>query len=216
MSDKTSTDQYGRKTWDVEAYERQARSGDKAGGGLAAAAAAAQTVKNKPFLQHRAQLLHQSMDAVNKHTLLGSEVSATTVHGQNKRFGFSCPICDLSFRDTLALVDHLNSPQHARRVNALGGGAGSDEELLAGVKRASLQEVRQVIQDLIARLYKQKAGDEPAASLQERVQKRVAFEQKRLELRRQRRAQKAQASSAAVDDEVHAALGFGSFGTTKK
>lgn len=221
MSEKVSKDQYGRKTWNVDAYAEDAKrrkvdkhsTSDKA-------IAAVESLKGQTYLQHRSDLLQESVLAVKKHTLISSELNTSSTYGKNKRFGFFCPVCDLSFRDTLALVDHINSPQHTKNVQALAhkSGTAGDQEEIGGVKRASAEEVALVIEDLVKKLLQAKAAETGADSLQTRIRKRQEFEAKRLadrKLRRKRDKQKKAAHPVETNDEVAAAMGFHGFGTTK-
>ena len=80
---------------------------------------------------------------------------------KNKRFGFFCPICDVSFRDNLLLIDHLNSPQHVSKAKLMNLGIdnnSAEQELLEnGIRRASLQEVVLTMERLIAKSINEKA-----------------------------------------------------------
>ncbi|KAM9891900.1 hypothetical protein OXX79_010392 [Metschnikowia pulcherrima] len=73
MSEKTSTDQYGRKQWDVEAYAAEAQHGWKNQAKTPENDALKRKLKSQTFVDHRADLLGQAVDAVGKHTLVGGE-----------------------------------------------------------------------------------------------------------------------------------------------
>lgn len=226
MSDRTSTDQYGRKQWDVEAYAEEAKKATPQTRGQPIDEALARKLKLQTFLQHRAELLDQSLGAVGKHTLIGAESGATSLtYGKNKRFGFTCPTCDLSFRDTLALVDHFNSPQHVKNLRQLlGDSAGTGEELEDGVKRASQAQVIATLEDLVKKLLRAKAAAGSttglALGLQERVQRRLEFEQRKTK-RKQERRKKKRIHGLGVDadtdpeTEIGKLMGFEGFGSTK-
>ncbi|QBM89950.1 U4/U6.U5 tri-snRNP component SNU23 [Metschnikowia aff. pulcherrima] len=213
MSEKTSTDQYGRKQWDVEAYAAEAQHGSKNQSKTRENDALKRKLKLQTFVDHRADLLGQAVDAVGKHTLVGGE-KTTLTYGRNKRFGFSCPTCDLSFRDTLALVDHLNSPQHLHNVQKLlGKDFGTGEELEGGVRRASKAQVLQTIEELVKRLLREKSTQDDVLSLQERVRRRLEFEKKKAQRRRERK--KKNVVSEEVETEMGKLMGFEGFGSTK-
>lgn len=213
MADKVSTDQYGRKTWNVEAYAEDAKKGKTEQNTPDEVAA---SLRDKSYLQHRTQLLDQSVLAVNTHTLINSE-SSTSTFGKNKRFGFFCPVCDLSFRDTLALIDHINSPQHvqnARRIAKAAGSAVEEEVLDSGVKRATPEEVAKTIEDLVAQLLRAKAAT-GADSLQERIRKRQAFEAKKLARKREKKKRQKSIVEEAEESDVQKLMGIQGFGSTK-
>lgn len=213
MSEKTSVDQYGRKTWDVEAYAEEA--GQKRRLDSSETQSAAKLIKNMTTLEQRQKLFESSVLAVKSRTLVGADAaSSLTTYGKNKRFGFFCPICDLSFRDTLALVDHINLPQHAKKVKHLGGAQLGDGELLAdGVRRASVEQVAQTIEELVKRLWRQKLESGAAESLQERVRKREQFE---AEKRRTRKERHKKEEDVAEPTELGKIMGIEGFGTTRK
>ncbi|WPK26029.1 hypothetical protein PUMCH_003374 [Australozyma saopauloensis] len=213
MSEKTSVDQYGRKTWNVEAYEKEA--GRKRALDADSSSSNAKLLKNKTVLEQRQNLIDLSVLAVKSHTLIGADAASTlTTYGKNKRFGFFCPVCDLSFRDTLALVDHINLPQHAKKVAKVNGANSGEGELLAdGVRRATVEQVAQTIEELVKRLWQQKVSSGSVESLQERVRKREKFEADRARLRAVKRKE---AAEKAEPTEMGKLMGIEGFGTTKR
>ncbi|SGZ58741.1 CIC11C00000003212 [Sungouiella intermedia] len=201
MSDKVSTDQYGRKTWDVEAYAEEARRGKSKKD--APSDKAVELVKNlngQNYLDHRAYLLDESVLAVGKHTLISADSNTSSTFGKNKRFGFFCPVCDLSFRDTLALVDHFNSAQHQLGTPDLGEDVGE-------VKRASAEEVAKTIENLVQQLLRAQAV-KGADSLQVRIVKRQEFEAKKLAARKERRKRQKTKKNVRenAEDEVNSEM----------
>lgn len=214
MSEKTSVDQYGRKQWNLEAYENEVSrkrpldaSDDVSG---------AKLVKNMSVVQQRQNLYEQSVLAVKAQTLVSAEIgSSLTTYGKNKRFGFFCPLCDLSFRDTLALVDHLNLLQHAKKAALIGDSQVGEGELLAeGVRRATVDQVAQTIEELVKQLLQQKIASGKAESLQNRVRKREEFEAERERIRKEKRSEALRKPHES--SEMGSIMGIEGFGTTKK
>lgn len=219
MADKTSTDQYGRKTWNVELYAQEANKKTEKEPSQTSISAA-ETLKNGTYDQHRADLIQNSVLVVQKYTLIGAEGDRTATYGKNKRFGFFCPICDLSFRDTLALVDHVNSPQHAKKARSLVPRDGSDDKGdIGGIKHASAAEVAEKIEELVKRLLRERVESKGAGSIHERILKRQEFEENKRRKKREKRVRKAVDNKEAVggeeDDEIQKMMGFQGFGTTK-
>ncbi|KAF3992440.1 hypothetical protein FT663_00720 [Candidozyma haemuli var. vulneris] len=211
--DKTSTDQYGRKSWNVEAYEAEAKKGQQKKGPSEEAKAAASRLAASGHLQQRAELLNESITSVKKRTLI-----ADSALSGRKRFGFTCPICDLSFRDTLALVDHINSPQHARKAQELARIAGTEGtgEVSNGIRHATPEEVSQTIELLVAKKLRENAASKTMESMQERVRKRAAFMEKRSSRRKEKRQKKKGGQEVAEEEsEMAKTMGFGGFGSTK-
>lgn len=219
--EKTSADQYGRKKWNLEAYENEVKRGQKRPDASNEAKAAAVTYNEASALQHRASILDKSVQAVSQHTLISGENNTSATYGKNKRFGFICPICDLSFRDTLALVDHINSPQHARnaqRIARLAGQSDTDNEISFGVKHATPEEVAMTVETLVAKTMKDRLKSTDLGSIQERIKKRQAFIEQRATKRREKRREKRQKldnSNMGEDDQIKNLMGFGGFGSTK-
>lgn len=216
MSEKTSIDQYGRKKWNVEAYEKEA--GRKRPLDSKESKSTFKLTKNASVLEQRQSIFEHSVLAVKSHTLIGADAGSTlTTYGKNKRFGFFCPVCDLSFRDTLALVDHINLPQHAKKVAELGGSQAGEGELLEqGVRRASKEQVTQAIDELVKRLWRQKVENGGAESLQERVRKREKFEAEKARLRLQKKLSAKKTEEKAEQTDLGKIMGIEDFGTTKK
>lgn len=216
MSDsKVSVDQYGRRTWDAEQYKKE--SGKKQQPDEIKSSKLTITDKPTSFLHHRDKLLNESINSINKHTLINPLNIAT--HGKNKRFGFFCPVCDLSFRDNLALIDHVNSPQHVSKSRALTKGVENDTEMLdGGIRRATMEEVVATMESLVAALMKKKLT---GTTLNQRIEKRTEFELKRQqarELKKQKQRVKRQKVEEAKEegDEFAAMMGFSGFKSTKK
>lgn len=228
---KITTDQYGRKKWNLEAYAGEAKSKKKQSG--PEPNLTNQIQDDSSSLEHvkqRNKLLDQLLNQVKEYNLITPQSSIiTTTFGRNKRFGFFCPICDISFRDNLLLVDHLNSPQHMNRLNQANSskdGSTLNEELLeGGIRRASLQEVVTTMERLIAKSIRDKNNVENNLSgltFEERVARRKQFEdkkkQKRIErknIQKQRKKQKREDTNSTLNDNINSLMGFGSFGSTK-
>lgn len=223
MAEKTSTDQYGRKTWNLDLYAQEAKKKNIQQPSQDSVLAA-QSIKDGTYDQHRANLIEHSVLAVQKHTLISAEGDRTTTYGKNKRFGFFCPICDLSFRDTLALVDHVNSPQHAKKARSLvSSDTSGDKGDIGGVKHASAAEVAEKIEELVKELLRKRVGSKEPGSIHERIQKRQQFEENKRRKRKDRKSRKStvdhegdrDGDNDSDNDELQNMMGFQGFGSTK-
>lgn len=160
---------------------------------------------------------------LNKTTLVPAGAG---IGKRGKSAGFYCEHCDLTFKDSLQWVDHLNSKQHLHATGQT-----------AEVECASLEHVIQRLQWLRSRKQQQETGEE--FDLQKRLADRARVEEKeRLERREQRKVKRMERkkieikqekeaggymAGADVDDEDTDAvamakmMGFaGGFGTTKR
>ena len=223
-----SVDQYGRKTWDVDVYAKKAKQKNKP-----------QTTEPDKHLQlssdkstsqviHRENLIESSLGAVNKYTLVNQEEGKPG----KKPIGFSCPVCQRSFRDSMALIDHFNSPQHMENVmvNVRRGKERrrheekedeedddeeeeEEEELLdGGIARATPQEVELTLKQLIDNDNKTKGN---TMTPEERINKRREIETKNKEKRkakRQKRKYNEDGDSNDDNEEISKVMGFGKFG----
>ncbi len=136
-----------RRTWDREAYAAKAASREASEREEAKARYEAKlagkkyyappppsstNIDNSPLIDARTARLDVSSAVGKVHILTGAQATLTGRRGRGA--GFYCESCDLTFKDNLQWVDHLNSKQH---LVSTGNGA------LAEVKRATLGEVRE-------------------------------------------------------------------------
>lgn len=138
--------------------------------------------------------------------------------------GFYCEACDLTFKDNIQWVEHINSAQHLRAIGQT-----------AEVRAASAEEVHARIEEVWERL--QELEREKTTGLQERIKiheedaerEREAKRIKRKEAEERRRAEREKEASAKMDygedvriegehdeDDMMAAMGITGFGTTAK
>ncbi|KAI9882966.1 MAG: hypothetical protein M1823_005284 [Watsoniomyces obsoletus] len=162
MTDPTKQSAYGgrpsaeasfRRTWDREAYAAKAASREASEREEGKARYEAKLAGRKYYapppsssshpppsssstqdnlIDARTSRLDVSSSVGKVHILTGIQATLTGRRGRGA--GFYCESCDLTFKDNLQWVDHLNSKQHL--VNTGNGN-------LAEVKRATLEEVRQ-------------------------------------------------------------------------
>lgn len=226
-NDKISVDQYGRKTWNVEAYAKEAKNKQYKKNPSTTNVNTSIISSDKPssYLAHREKLLKELLSAINQHTIINP--LNTSSYGKNKKFGFVCQICDLSFRDNLALIDHINSPLHVQRSLSLlkDHGGEESEKLDGGVRRATTDEVRVTLESLIAKLAQEKNAGENSSDIKERIMKRQAFEEQQRVKRREKRAKTKKLkkeqninddTNNTTNNDLASMMGFGGFGSTKK
>ncbi|EGV63131.1 U4/U6.U5 snRNP associated protein [Yamadazyma tenuis] len=209
---KVSKDQYGRKTWDVDAYSKKTRANNQPQT-TTSVHDQINSDRSSSHLLHREKLLKSSINAINTHTII-TPTSQTATRGKHKRFGFVCPICDFSFRDNMALIDHFNSPQHIQKAtskNLTTSDPGHEQELIdGGVRHATLAEVESTLKSLSEKFNQ---SGLTKSSMQQKIEARKQFEQKlqdRKRAKRHKRAMKNKASDSE-DDEMGQIMGFSSF-----
>jgi len=138
--------------------------------------------------------------------------------------GNYCADCDLTFKDNMQWVEHINSMQHLRAIGQSGE-----------VKRATVEDVRARIDEIWDRLQEEKRGD--VQTLGERLEIRKEEDEKAREERRIKRQELVKRKREEKDNEIKikkeygedirvegehdqedmaALMGFGGFGTSKK
>lgn len=138
--------------------------------------------------------------------------------------GFYCAECDLTFKDNLQWVEHINSPQHLRAIGQTGE-----------VRAATADEVHARIEALWAR--DRALERERVTGLEERIKIHAEDEEREREVKRvkrredgeRRRLEREKAAGAKLEygedvrvegehdeEDMMAAMGITGFGTTAK
>lgn len=209
MEDKVSVDQYGRKTWDVKQYAQQAKKNiHHKKPEQSPPEYDINEEKSSSHMAHRQKLLDGLINAVKKHTLINPHETR-----KHKRFGFVCPVCENTYRDNMALIDHFNSPQHLQKVtksalaNKSGDAHEEEEEMLeGGIRHATVSEVETTLK-LLLEQHMNKADTKQ--TLQQRIEARKQLETK-IRLKKQKKRQK-KSTEPQGDEEIQKAMGFSSF-----
>ncbi|KAI9809218.1 MAG: hypothetical protein M1825_002509 [Sarcosagium campestre] len=238
----TATNDAARRTWDRDAYAEKAAVREAAEREEGKARYEAKMAGKKYYAPGPNAADQQLTDArasrldvaahVGRVQIISGAQAAVGKRGRGA--GFYCDACDLTFKDNLQWVEHLNSRQHLVATGESGE-----------VKRATLEEVRQRLVWL-----KQKRDEEARDTredLGERLRLREEEDAREREERRERRREKRRKAAAGagngvaadpvpVDgpgqvggdddgddgqaqtdeaDEMAAMMGFGGFGSTK-
>ncbi|SCW01875.1 LAFE_0E09208g1_1 [Lachancea fermentati] len=99
---------FGRKTWNREEYAQLEREGkgNQASTLDSLSEQQLETLKAK-FSDHNALIKNAMLDS-NKRTL----TTGLNAYKAGRQYGFYCDICDMTFKDTLQYVNHLNHKIH--------------------------------------------------------------------------------------------------------
>lgn len=107
---------FGRRTWDKEEYAEKAREGHIAHeGSLKSSLSAAQLQALKAKYTNYHALMQNSMKNLNKKVL----ASGLSSYKSGKQFGFYCELCNLTFKDSLQYIDHLNHKTHQIKFESI-------------------------------------------------------------------------------------------------
>lgn len=173
-----------RKTWDKEEYaakaaEREAKSKEEskaryeaklAGKTYHRRASTPPDARNTEARKARLDVASQ----VGKQTLVPA---GSAVGKRGKGAGFYCPDCDLTYKDNLQLVEHLNSRQHLIAIGQTGI-----------VEKATVEDVRQRLAWLKRKKEEEKELGE--VSLEKRLEVSKEREEREREERRRKRNEK--------------------------
>ena len=197
------------RQWDFEAHTAKVRGRSRPG----EADPKQKSGRGNARRPVRAQQRHDDLD-LDKN--LGTTTLVDNVIGSgggSNGPGFYCDACRRMFKDSVAYLDHVNGRSHLRKI-------GQSTQ----VGRSSLKQVRARIQAVIADRKLGQTADQ-RYDFDRRLQE-IADEQRRErnarrsehERRRRARAQEAAAPKELDEDEeaTMAAMGFASFGSTKK
>ncbi|QIW97662.1 hypothetical protein AMS68_003180 [Peltaster fructicola] len=186
-----------RKTWDRDKYAAQAkdREAKQREEGKARYEAA---VAGKKYTRRASTPPDARETEARKARLdVADQVGKTSIvpagAGQGKRgkgAGFYCDACDLTFKDNLQFVEHLNSKQHLVSTGETGE-----------VKRATLDEVKERFEWLKRKRDEEKARD--ATDLDTRLKMaQDEDERTREEKRRRRNEKRRKTKDSPVEAEV--------------
>ncbi|KAI0866680.1 hypothetical protein F4860DRAFT_147827 [Xylaria cubensis] len=224
-----ATDTSFRRSYNLDEYAEKARVREGAEREEAKARYEAKLAGKKYYKPMTGDETHTSArrDVIDLEASVGKTVLVPAGAGQGKRgrgAGFYCAACDLTFKDNIQWVEHINSMQHLRNIGETGE-----------VKKASAEDVRRRIDEVWERLQEQKRA--ATTTLKERLEIREEEEAKEKEARRlkrqedlaRKRAEKEATEKVKVEygddvriegeheeDDMMAAMGITGFGTSKK
>lgn len=173
-----------RRTWDRSEYEAKARDRDAKIKEEGKARYEAALEGKKYHRRASTPTDHKDTEARQQRLNVAEQVGKTTLvaagAGQGKRgksAGFYCDACDLTFKDNLQWVEHLNSKQHLIATGESGD-----------VRRATLEEVEERFDYLKRKLEAEKVHDQ--TDLQTRIKTTEEQLEKEREEKRRKRNEK--------------------------
>ncbi|KXL48329.1 hypothetical protein M433DRAFT_491048 [Acidomyces richmondensis BFW] len=180
----SSNDTGFRRTWDRDEYaakaaEREAKIKEE-GKARQQAALAGKKYHRRASTPPDARDTEARKARLNVAEQVGKVQMVVATAGQGKRgksAGFYCDACDLTFKDNLQFVEHLNSKQHLINTGESGE-----------VKRATLEEVKERFEYLKRKKDEEKARE--VIDLSTRIELAKEQEEQEREERRRKRNEK--------------------------
>ncbi|KAI0413556.1 hypothetical protein F5X98DRAFT_283358 [Xylaria grammica] len=224
-----ATDTSFRRSYDLDEYAEKARVRESAEREEAKARYEAKLAGKKYYKPATGEETHTRArrEVLDLEASVGKTVLVPAGAGQGKRgrgAGFYCGACDLTFKDNIQWVEHINSMQHLRAIGETGE-----------VRKAGAAEVRARIDEVWDRLEARKRA--AVTTLKERLEirgeeearEKEARRAKRLEEMARKRADREEKEKVKVEygddvrvegehdeDDMMAAMGITGFGTSKK
>ena len=182
---------YGRRTWDLRDYEREADESEP---------------KDVPVAGPKPKKDLKPRDApVDLESKLGKSVVISKATPTSQAGGFFCEVCDCVVKDSINYLDHMNGKKHQRNLG-----------FNMKVQRSSLADVEKRFEESLKK--KEEGRDEH--NVQERVRELREEEQKLKEYRRKQRKEKKKRKREEVDevddDQMARLMGFSSFSSAAK
>ena len=188
-----------RRTWDRSEYEAKAKDRD---------AERREDAKARYEAKLEGKKWHKPVDfsTLDSTSARGSRLDVASMVGKStlvpagagvgkrgKGAGFYCEFCDLTYKDNVQYIEHLNSKQHL--VNT--GQSGE-------VKRATLQDVRERLEMLKARKRQQEEEDKLAGEvdIKERIKKAEDRDEAERDEKRRKRNEKRKAAKQEMNGGI--------------
>ncbi|CDO94159.1 unnamed protein product [Kluyveromyces dobzhanskii CBS 2104] len=184
---------FGRRTWDREEYaENSSAVSPKQSLLLSLDEDQLRALKHR-YTNFNASLEYNLKD-VNKKTLSAN----VSHHKKGKQFGFYCELCDLTFKDTLQFINHLNHKSHTIRFENI-----FDEPLIQDTRDNDLVPVS----DVRSQFHKS-----VTAFIRENEPK--SFKPK--PVKRAKLDRMISGTQPEPESDIHRFMGFTEFGSSKK
>jgi|TARA_B110000208_G_C11606651_1_gene372085 U4/U6.U5 tri-snRNP component SNU23 len=216
--------QHGRRTWDdaenlLKAKRREEQGGEDEPMAVAPVGMSGPAGSQRAYLNHG---VDRSKGIRGMKSMLGRTRMVTDAAARSKAGpGKWCSVCEVSLRDSVAWVDHINGKRHQRKLG-----------FSMRVERSSVGDVASALAAHAAQRAKDKAGGGRKRFSAEMYRERIAELKRKEEVeasakraaKRQRKNAakgKGKAASAAseappADAAMMAMMGFGGFGGSKK
>ncbi|AOA61460.1 U4/U6.U5 snRNP component [Komagataella phaffii CBS 7435] len=179
--------QYGRRSWNKEEYAKAALDRKRK---------LKEAKLNPPkdrdiddYIKERKEILLKA-DTLNRISLISADQATVSKRGKNA--GFYCEYCNLTYKDNLQFIDHLNSKPHLVKA---GFGTNNNSS-----KEITLEMIKQRIEQLnIKRSENMFESEDVQLNVREMIAKRKALEEEETKRKKERRRIKRQKKAQEVE-----------------
>lgn len=188
---------FGRRTWNKEDYISDKSSTRNENEHLESLSDEQLRLLKLKYTDYN-QLMKDSTKGLNQRILF----SNVSQYKKGKQFGFYCDICNLTFKDTLQFVDHLNSKPHQIRFQTV-----FHEDLILNKRDnddISLSEFCTTYNNIIKQFVKKNRISNKDNILDTKTTNKI--KKKKVET----------GKDTPINSEMSKILGFSNFGSTKK
>lgn len=188
----TTTDEYGRRTWNLAEYDRRFKKREEDEESVKTVS----EEKPKEALKPR----EKPVDLESK---VGRSVVVNKSTPTSQAGGFFCEVCDCVVKDSINYLDHINGKKHQKNLG-----------FSMKVTRSTLAEVEARFEASL----KKNTEVKKEYDVQERVKELREEEEKLKEYRKEKRKEKKKRTRQELeegDDEMTKVMGFSSFSSKK-
>ncbi|KAJ2452687.1 U4/U6.U5 snRNP associated protein [Coemansia sp. RSA 2336] len=199
-----------RKKWDIEAYAQKARDREeklRADEQSEERRHKGQKSQTLPMLENP-ELLEARKSVINLDKMVGKTQVIQATSAAAGQPGFYCKECDITVKDSLSFLDHINGRKHQHAINRI-----------MKVRSETLEDVVKKLEELrrIKRRQQRIKEGNSDYSFYERVEmlRNAEQEKKRRQKEAKRKHRMAKQTADEETDEMAAMMGFSSFGSKK-
>lgn len=188
---------FGRRTWNKEDYIPDSDSQNRKGDDHLSHLNEEQLQLLKKKYTDYNQLMKDSIKGLNQRTLIAN----VSQYKKGKQFGFYCDICNLTFKDTLQFIDHLNSKPHEFKFETV-----FHEDFILNRRDNDDIPLEEFINTYLTEIKQFVKSNDRTVKKSSSQRSRSKKTKEKLEV----------SKPQPVDSEMNKMMGFASFGSSKK
>ncbi|KAI9350130.1 hypothetical protein BDR26DRAFT_851896 [Obelidium mucronatum] len=189
-----------RKTWDKDEYAKKAREREENAG---------KKSKKDEKAKEPESLLKQREGAIDFSATVNKTQMVNAQGGAAGQGGFFCEACNITCKDNINWLDHLNGNKHLKNIGQSNKVARSTAEEVAARIALLTKKRKEPVQEFNLEERVTRAQEEEAAA-------KAARKEEKRRRKEEKKQEKQDAAQQEADVDVASLMGFGGFGTSKK